>query len=73
MAYEICLSRPPSGEEETQLREFLAGMLDDFETNPEEASRTVSNADDDADVPQLAAWTAASRVLLNLDEFITRE
>jgi hypothetical protein len=27
----------------------------------------------DADVPEFAAWTAAARVLLNLDEFITRE
>ena len=26
-----------------------------------------------SDVPTMAAWTAVARVLLNLDEFITRE
>ena len=25
------------------------------------------------DAPELAAWSSVSRVLLNLDEFITRE
>ena len=31
------------------------------------------DVDEDTDIPLLAAWASTSRVLLNLDEYITRE
>jgi hypothetical protein len=48
------------------LTEFLTHQLDDFQTNDADAKKVAAT-------PELAAWTAVSRVLLNLDEFITRE
>ncbi len=65
-AFRLCVARPPAADEREQLAGFLADQLDSFQTAPEEAKQV-------ADTPELAAWTAVSRVLLNLDEFITRE
>ena len=71
-AFERCLARVPEPEEEARLQAFLAHMLDDFQTHPEEAQEVIGQVDRSQDAPLLASWTAASRVLLNLDEFITR-
>jgi len=65
-AFRLCVARPPGADERDQLAGFLADQLDSFQTAPEEAKQV-------AETPELAAWTAVSRVLLNLDEFITRE
>ena len=72
-AFERCLARPPEPEEETRLRTFLARMLDDFRTYPDHAREVVGEASEGDDRPLLAAWAATSRVLLNLDEFVTRQ
>ena len=60
-AVELCYSRPPSDLELRKLREFL------------NAQRTAFAADPKDKDPTKSAWTAVARVLLNLDEFITRE
>jgi mono/diheme cytochrome c family protein len=60
-AVEMCYSRPPSDLELKRLREFL------------NAQRTAFAADPKDKDPTKSAWTAIARVLLNLDEFITRE
>ena len=60
-AIEMCFSRPPSEVELRRLRNFLNNQRAAFSTNPNEK-----------DAPK-SAWTALARVLLNLDEFITRE
>ena len=60
-AIEMCFSRPPSEAELHRLREFLNRQRTAFAANPMEK-----------DAPK-SAWTALARVLLNLDEFITRE
>ncbi len=70
--FERCLARVPEPEEEVRLQKFLAYMLDDFQTHPEEAHEVIGEAARSDDTPLLASWVAASRVLLNLDEFITR-
>jgi hypothetical protein len=57
-AFRLCLSRPPGDAERERLEQFLKQQLQEFRGGPD-ASR--------------AAWTAVSRVLMNLDEFITRE
>ena len=69
-AYQITLARDPDGDETEYLQGFVTEMLEDFASNPLDAT-AFSRADND--VALLAAWTAAGRVLMNLDEFITRE
>ncbi len=71
--FERCLTRLPLPEEEERLRIFLSRMADDFRTHPSAIPAMVGQTSDGDDEPLLAAWTAASRVLLNLDEFVTRQ
>ncbi len=60
-AVELCYSRPPTDRELKKLREFLNAQRSAFAADPKDKDPTKS------------AWTAVARVLLNLDEFITRE
>ena len=62
-AFETCLARPPDSDEQQRMSSYLARMADDFASA--DAAGAVS--------PQEAAWLAASRVMLNLDEFVTRQ
>jgi mono/diheme cytochrome c family protein len=59
-AFRLCLARPPSAAEQARLTDLLVRQLAESEAPGEDAK-------------QLAAWTTIARVLLNLDEFITRE
>jgi len=73
-AFRLSLGRKPKASEREQLSLFLANQLDEFRTHPDEAASVLPmEVDGGADVPLLAAWASTSRVLLNLDEFITRE
>jgi mono/diheme cytochrome c family protein len=71
-AFELCVARKPNKTEEQRLEQLLSGQLASYEQSPEDARAIVKTAGD-TDVKQLAAWTTVSRVLLNLDETITRE
>ncbi len=71
--FRVCLSRLPSAEESTQLKRFLDHQRNDLEQRPGEAESLLSLESGDEDPQELAAWTLLSSVLLNLDEFITRE
>jgi hypothetical protein len=74
-AFELCTARPPDEAERETLTRFFASQLDDFQTDPKLAERVVRNAaqQDQNKLPENAAWIATARVLMNLDEFITRE
>jgi hypothetical protein len=73
-AFRLCLARAPSDAEQKRLGEFLKQQLADFASVPEDAQRLVLHGQPpQTNVGQLAAWTMVARVLLNLDEFITRE
>ena len=73
-AFRLCLARPPQEKEKDRLERLLALQLDDFRTRPDEAQEALPlELPEGADVPETAAWTMVSGVLLNLDEFITRE
>jgi hypothetical protein len=73
-AFRLCLARSPKPEERDRLQRLYSGQLDGFQTNPFEAiAIAAKSASAGPETPELAAWTVVSRVLLNLDEFITRE
>jgi hypothetical protein len=79
-AFRRCLSRPPSGAESAELLGLLArqqqryaqgdiNAWDMLGANPAFQGHLPA----DATPAEAAAWTAVSRVLLNLDETITKE
>ncbi len=73
-AFRLCLSRPPAADEKKRLLELLHREIALLDKAPAEAAAIrKQHPDPGADVKQLAAWTTVSRVLLNLDETITRE
>ena len=73
-AFRLCLAREPQPAEKDRLERLLATQLDDFSTNPSEAFEilTLPTAKG-TDLPKTAAWTMVAAVIMNLDEFITRE
>ncbi len=56
-AFKLCLSRPPTVAERSTIEQLLRR---ECEEKPDGSS-------------QDHAWSAVARVLLNLDEFVTRE
>ncbi len=79
-AFRRCTSRAPLPEERTVLQTLLDAERRRFAGDDDQAWQTAAN--DPAQPPALppgatpadaAAWTAVSRVLLNLDETISRE
>ena len=61
-AYETCLARPPRDDERERMSWYLARMTDEFETDRQAVEALGAKS------ASSAAWTAASRVLINLDE-----
>ena len=68
--------RPPEAEEETIVLALVADHRRQFKADPEDARGLVSvgrsPAHADLDVVEWAVWTSAGRVILNLDELVTR-
>ncbi|MDP7048046.1 MAG: PSD1 and planctomycete cytochrome C domain-containing protein [Verrucomicrobiota bacterium] len=80
LGFQLCLGREPDAEELRLLTELVAVQQTEFAAQAAEAKAVVSKASSLGQVGKqvgsdaaLAAWTMASRVLLNLDETITRE
>ena len=72
--FRVCLARAPSPGELRDLARLAARQLDEFRTRPEEAAEVLTlGAVPGADPAEAAAWTVAAGVLMNVDEFITRE
>jgi hypothetical protein len=73
-AFRRSLSRLPSEQELVRLLAFFETQREYFKSAPADAEK-VAPADRAEGFPleEAAAWTAVSRVLFNLDEFITRE
>ncbi len=74
LACEFCLSRQPSSPELARLRSHLEEQRARFVSDPQSAADFAPNPlPNGVTAPDAAAWTAIARVLMNLDEFITRE
>jgi hypothetical protein len=79
-AFRRCLSRDPRPEELAVLEDFLTSQQERFHAEGADPWPLISDNPDqkpelpaNAKAPDLAAWTALARVVLNLDETITKE
>ncbi len=64
--FQTCLLRLPDAIETTALLKLLHSARESFFSQNKELQKTEANA-------EIAAWTAVARVVLNTDEFITRD
>jgi mono/diheme cytochrome c family protein len=64
------LTRPATAAEATALVNFFTTQKERFGQHPDDAKKLAG--DGPGDVAERAAWTALARVLMNLDEFVTR-
>jgi len=71
--FQRCFSRVPNELERSRLVELVAAQRNAFSQDPDAATALIGGEKPQSDDIELATWTAASRVLMNLDEFITRE
>jgi hypothetical protein len=77
-AFRRCVSRTPAAEELATLEALLKQQQERLSRGEADAAAivgvtSVSNTDDVQAINQRAAWTLVARVLLNLDETITKE
>jgi hypothetical protein len=74
LAFRLCLARAPDAGETQRLLELFNKERAALDRAPQEAAALLQGGPDrKTNVTELAAWTSVSRVLLNLDETITRE
>jgi hypothetical protein len=73
-AFRLCTSRRPAADEKIVLLQVLNKQSDVFAADAKGAELLAwKDRPSDTDAKTLAAWTIVSRVILNLDESITRE
>ena len=73
-AFRLCLARPPSPHEVAVLKKLLAESRAFYTSDPAAAKEATGSYDVKGVPPEeSAAWIATARIVLNMDEFITRE
>lgn len=76
-AFELCTGRKPRPNEVATISSFLQDSENQFENQTTRAVVVASpdekNPPDNVNLHKVAAWTMVSRVLLNMDETITKE
>ena len=72
-AFRLCLGRVPTAQESRALGKLLAEARYHYQASVEEAKQA-AGAQGLTGVPasETAAWAATLRIVLNMDEFITR-
>ncbi|QEL19385.1 PSD1 and planctomycete cytochrome C domain-containing protein [Limnoglobus roseus] len=75
--YQQALSRNPTADEAKVLTEYVTKQLKDYTADEAAAKKFLAIGDKplpkELPLPELAAWTATARVVLNLHEFISRD
>ena len=71
LIFRSCLTRPPSFEERAKLIQFYQAQLTRFASGELKAAELLEVKEGEH-LNEQAAWTALARVLLNLDETITK-
>ncbi len=72
--FRRCVARRPTPQELDRILAYYGEQLDRFKKDTQAATALVKGYNGpDSNVPELAAWTTVSNVLLNLDETVTKE
>ncbi|HUR58804.1 MAG TPA: PSD1 and planctomycete cytochrome C domain-containing protein [Opitutaceae bacterium] len=71
-AFQLCLSREPDPAEQARLKKLYAQDLELLQAHPENAAR-IAGESDATQLEEKAALVALCRVIMNLDEFVTRD
>ncbi len=75
-AFRVCLARPPSAAESSRLTRLLEESLAEYRADEAAAKKMATEplgaAPEGADLAELAAWTVAANVMLNLDEMLMK-
>ena len=72
-SFETCLSRKPSQKEKERLGKYFDQQFGILKKESNSISSLLPLVPEGTDPAEAGAWVGVSRVLLNLDEFITRE
>jgi uncharacterized protein DUF1553/uncharacterized protein DUF1549/cytochrome c len=72
-AYQVAIGRPPTTREAERMGKFFDDTTRDLTSNPQTVTALFPNQLEGIPQSEAAAWVELSRVLLNLDEFITRD
>jgi hypothetical protein len=76
-AFRDVLCRSPDSSESARLVKLYENMLKTYQADPQAATKVATSdlpaPPKELSVPELAAWTMVSNVLLNLDETLTKE
>jgi mono/diheme cytochrome c family protein len=73
LGFRLALGRTPDDEEIKSMKEYLSQQTKIFDTHPQDADKLAASALEEGRRTELAVWTGIASVLMNLDEFITRE
>jgi hypothetical protein len=72
-AYRVAVGREPSAREAERLGQYYDQTIKELQADPKTVAELFPNRLEGVPQADAAAWVELSRVLLNLDEFITRE
>ena len=73
-AYRLCVSREPSADELSSLADLLSAGTQWYGDQAPDAEKLIGQPRlSEITIAEQAAWVATTRIILNLDEFITRE
>jgi hypothetical protein len=73
-AFRLCFARLPDEVEFGRLNGYLTDQRETFAAAPDDAAALAGDGlPENVSPVEVAAWVAVARVLINLDEFITRE
>jgi mono/diheme cytochrome c family protein len=73
-AIRLCISRQPTSKEVTAFHTLLESSRRWYAEHPKEAAQLAGNYQPKSTTPaETAAWVATCRMIMNVDEFLTRE
>ena len=76
LLFQRAVARPAKAKERESLAKFLADQREHYRTNAEDAEKLLkvgfATQPPVKDTAELAAWTSVCRVVLNLQETVTR-